>query len=818
MKHVRCICAIVLSSSLLFNLNASAAEPVISRFNPPGFQRGTEVELEILGARLADAKKLLFFESGFEVLSVTAEADNKVKAKIKIADTCSPGLHAMRLASASGISNLRYLGVSALPQIAEKEPNSDFATPQAIEFNHTINGVVQNEDVDYYSVELKENQQITVELEGLRLGTEFFDPFVAVLDENRFEVARSDDAPLLQQDCVCSVTVPKAGKYIIEVRESSFGGNDNCQYRLHVGDFPRPLAVVPAGGRPGETIQATMVDSSGKAWTEAITLPSEVKEEFPYFSTQDGKLAPSPNLLRVVDMPNAMEQEPDNDPNALAVHDLPVALNGVLQASGDIDKFRIRAKKDQQIEIVVFGRRVLRSPIDSFVEITNMAGGRLAANDDSGGPDSLQAFKIPADGEYIIAVRDHLNEGSPQHAYRIEVSAPRPSLHLEIAELERYQATMLEVPRGARMAVMLTAQRKNFGSDLTLSMEGAPVGLEIVNPAIPQALGQIPMMIRAAADAPVDSALANLKAVTTGNDLNLNGKLKQRTMLVRGQNNVDMWGHTADRMSIAVCEELPYDIVVEQPKVPLVRNGQMAFKVKVIRKSEYKDPIRLRALYAPGGVSVNQSISIPPDKDEVEVPVTANGNAQIGVFPMTFLARSKVKGGDIQIASEFVNLEIVDSFFDFKFNKTSAEIGKDAVVGVELKIKRPFEGEAAIELLGLPAGVTLVQPSVKVTPDMTALSYPIQVTAEAKAGQFKTLVCRAVITKPEGTIMQNQGTGEIQLDQPVVVPQPVAAAAPPPPPAQPAAPTAKPLSRLEQLRQSKMQAQPAASGNSGSGN
>lgn len=79
-----------------------------------------------------------------------------------------------------------------------------------------------------------------------------------------FEVARSDDAPLLQQDCVCSFKAPRAGKYIIEVRESSFGGSERCQYRLHIGDFPRPLVVTPAGGRPGEKIEATLVDASGK--------------------------------------------------------------------------------------------------------------------------------------------------------------------------------------------------------------------------------------------------------------------------------------------------------------------------------------------------------------------------------------------------------------------------------------------------------------------------------------------------------------------------------------------------------------------------
>ncbi len=703
------------------------------------------------------------------------------------------------MSSATGISNLRMIGVSPLPQMQEAEPNSDFAAPQAITINHTINGVVRNEDVDYYVVELTENQTLTVELEGLRLNTEMFDPFVAILDENRFEVARSDDAPLLQQDCVCSVTAPKSGKYIIEVRESSFGGNDNCQYRLHVGDFPRPMAVVPAGGSPGETINATIIDSTGKTWTESIQLPSTPGVNFPYVAVKDGKVAPSPNMLRVVAMPNVIESEPDNDPAKLQAHDLPVAFNGVLQASGDVDWFKFKGKKGQQIEAVVWGRRVLRSPVDSFLEIHKVGGGRLAAADDSGGPDAVQAFKIPDDGEYLVAIRDHLNEGSPIHAYRIEITNPTPALSLEIAELQRYQSQTLEIPRGGRMAVMLNAQRKNFGSDLELAMEDAPAGIEIVNPKIAANQSQIPMMIRAAADAPLDGALVKLTAKTVGNDLNLVGKLDQRTMLVRGQNNVDMWGHNSDRASVVVCEELPFDIEVIQPKVPLVRNGAMSLIVKATRKPEFKEAIRLRVLYTPGGVSASGSVQINADQTQVELPLTANGNAAIGTFPITVLARCRLaKGGDMWIASEFINLEVADSFFDFKFSKQVAEIGKSSVVGVALNIKRPPEGEAKIELVGLPAGVTTPAGPITVAADMTALSFPIEVAADAKPGQFKTLVCKATITRPDGVIVQNQGTGEMQLDAPP--PKPAAVAAAPPPAA---APAAKPLSRLEQLRQAK---------------
>ena len=270
-------CCGVLWVGIMAATSVVADQPSVSRLEPAGFQSGKETEVLIRGSRLEDVNELLLYDKGIEVVELKAQDGGKVLATLKVAEDCAPGLHPLRLATATGISNLRYFGVSPLPQLQEAEPNSDFAEPQEIGFNITINGVIKTEDVDYYAVDLKEGQRVTVELEGLRLGTEFFDPFVAILNAERFEVARSDDAPLLQQDCVCSYTAEKAGRYIIEVRESAFGGNDRCQYRLHVGDFPRPMAIVPAGGKPGETIQAKIYDASGETWEETIQLPEETR-------------------------------------------------------------------------------------------------------------------------------------------------------------------------------------------------------------------------------------------------------------------------------------------------------------------------------------------------------------------------------------------------------------------------------------------------------------------------------------------------------------------------------------------------------------
>ena len=147
----------------------------------------------------------------------------------------------------------------------EKEPNNEFLTPQKIPLNCTVHGVANNEDVDYFAVEAKKGQRISVEIEGMRLGTTFFDPYIAILDSKRFELATSDDTALLKQDGCLSIVAPADGTYIVMVRETSYRGNGACQYRLHVGTFPRPMAVVPAGGKLGEEVELRFIgDATGE--------------------------------------------------------------------------------------------------------------------------------------------------------------------------------------------------------------------------------------------------------------------------------------------------------------------------------------------------------------------------------------------------------------------------------------------------------------------------------------------------------------------------------------------------------------------------
>ena len=141
-----------------------AAAPSVGIIQPRGGQRGTEMPLLFNGGNLQDAQEIIFNSPGFTVTKLEVVNNNQVKALVKIAPETALGEHSMRVRTATGISDMRTFWVGALPTVEEKEPNSDFAAPQKIPMNVTVHGVVDNEDVDYFSVELKKGQRLSVEI------------------------------------------------------------------------------------------------------------------------------------------------------------------------------------------------------------------------------------------------------------------------------------------------------------------------------------------------------------------------------------------------------------------------------------------------------------------------------------------------------------------------------------------------------------------------------------------------------------------------------------------------------------------------------
>lgn len=593
----------VIGFLLVFADVAQGASPTLSRIMPRGGQRGTEVDFRFTGARLDDAKEIMFYTPGFEVVSFKTESATVTAVKVRIKSDCQLGEHLMRVRTAGGITDAKTFYVGPYPTVVEKEPNSDFATPQPIAMNSTVEGVVKAEDVDYYVVDAKKGDRISAEVEGIRLGITMFDAYVAIMDIKRFELSANDDSALHLQDPVASVIAPADGKYVIQVRESSYAGSDSCLYRVHIGNFPRPRVVFPAGGKAGTQVAVKYIGDVTGDITQTVKLPAKPDGRFPLFLEHQGHVATSANLFRVSDLENVIEKEPNDSsraPMATGVT-LPAAFNGIIDKDGDNDWYKFSAKKGQRFSVRCYAR-TLRSPLDPVLYIYNAKDRKtIIGNDDSGGPDSLVAFTVPADGEYLVRVFDHLRKGSPQHVYRIEFQPRKATLTTQIPEYRRYSQdrNAIFVPRGNRYATLVRVVRANVGGDVVLSAPQMPKGMTMHADTMTANVNTIPVVFEAASDAPLVGTLMPLNASLADTSKGITGGFDQTIGLVYGQpNNTAYYATRADRVACSVIEAVPFKLQLVQPKSPIVRNGSKRLKVVVQRKEGFTAAITLRMLWS----------------------------------------------------------------------------------------------------------------------------------------------------------------------------------------------------------------------------
>ncbi len=576
-------CAASVALVLFAGRAAWGVQPNITQVIPPGGQRGSEVELAIAGKRLDDAAEIQWYDSGITVKSLdfshgTDAKDGKVKAKIEIAADCPLGEHAFRLRTDTGLSELRTFWVGVLPSVMEKEPNNDIEHAQKIDLNVTVTGVIAGEDVDCFAVEAKKGQRLVAVVEGMRLGRTLFDPRLALLDSTGRELAVCDGHPLVRQDSLVAIEAPADGTYYIQLRDTSYGGNENCNYRLHVGTFPQPTAVLPLGGKPGEEVEFHFLGDVKGQFTRKIKLPEHVEPEFWLFPEDGDGTAAAGIPVRVVDLPNVVSDGSHTSLKDAMPVDLPAAVNGVIAKPGQQELYLFSAKKGQTLEINCYARR-LRSPLDSVIQIFH-GGKPIANNDDANGPDSYLRFQVPDDGEYALGVRDQLGRGGPTFTYRVEIAPPAPSMEVNIPKVQQFSQDRqtIVVARGNRYAARVGVDRHEFGGGVIVAASDLPAGVSADEQTIPAAVNSTPMVFEADDDALCAGTLATLAGRMADPKNSLTGDYRQTVELVIGDNQSVFWTRNLQKLAVVVTDEAPFTLEIVEPKVPLVQNGSHAIE------------------------------------------------------------------------------------------------------------------------------------------------------------------------------------------------------------------------------------------------
>jgi hypothetical protein len=455
---------------------AQTAPPTLERVSPTGAQRGKAVTIEIQGSNIAGATRLIFSEPGLSstitaikevpiekpmiakgVVRTDAPIDDKAKkyaltATVTIAPDVPHGVHAFRLYTPLGVSNLLRFAVSALPELLEHEPN-DAGAPQKVTLPGTLVGALATAgDVDAYEFHARAGEDMVFQVVARPIGSRL-DSVIRVRDAHGKVIAENNDLDL-NRDSLLTSRFAETGAYVLTVEDIEHGGAKNgYAYRIHAGALSHITSLFPLQPPPGPVTTRKLAE-----------------------------------LARYGEVP---DKEPNDDLGAAQKLAIPSTVIGRIQAveaagaarSGRIDQdvFRFSARKGQTLIFEVTAQQ-LGSPLDSIVEVLSadgrvvpravlrsLAQTEVALND----PDSnRRSIRIAAWNE--IAINDYLLIGD--ELLQVEAMPTHPDDDIRLKGF-----------RGVRTALLDTSPRNHSVGEAVYKVEVHPPGARLEPNGMPMA-------------------------------------------------------------------------------------------------------------------------------------------------------------------------------------------------------------------------------------------------------------------------------------------------------------------------------------------
>ena len=202
----------------------------------------------------------------------------------------------------------------------------------------------------------------------------------------------------------------------------------------------------------------------------------------------------------------------------------------------------------------------------------------LYYQNDDGGPgyskDSLIHFVAPADGEYIVKLRDIQGLGGENYAYRLTVREPRPDFRLAVNDPNP------NVPVGGCVPITVTARRMDeFDGAIQVAVQDLPAGLTATPGLIQSGQVNSTMLLCASANARLDRAVA----------LKITGKAQNITREANPDDHLKL---------IALMTSPDVRMTAETKELTIPQGGTGKITVSIQRQNEFagRVPIDVRNL------------------------------------------------------------------------------------------------------------------------------------------------------------------------------------------------------------------------------
>ncbi|MEI8368104.1 MAG: PPC domain-containing protein [Planctomycetia bacterium] len=445
-------------------------------------------------------------------------AASTTRLRIRCDASAVPGIRDVRVITPHGASTVGQLVVVCEGVTAEQPDNDTAEKAQAVTLPATLCGALEKgEDVDFWRIRVEAAGPWVFHLVSQRLQNRLHDmqsrvdPLLTLRSLAGQTIAASDNA--LAGDPLLAVAALQPGEYLLEVRDVRYQGNADWTYAIEASGRPFVTAVHPLAMAPGATV-STRLFTAGPPLPGPVpfTLPADapagVRRVAPMF---EGRPLGGVGILVTTDpitvepvaaLPLPQAADGTDAPAGAAAIVGPAVICGELDSPGQADRFAFTAKAGEAFSFEVHARR-LGSNLDAKLRVLKADGGLLAEADDATYQRVLSAdpyverFAAPADGTYLVEIRDLHGRGGAGFPYALRIGPSSPSFVLEVDTDKTLLAPGLAAPIYVR-----ALRRGGFTGDIDLTIDGLPAGVTAVTGRILATGNDGCLWLQAAPDAP----------------------------------------------------------------------------------------------------------------------------------------------------------------------------------------------------------------------------------------------------------------------------------------------------------------------------
>lgn len=472
---IRCRAARLLLLSILtiaagvaFGQTALAAPPALNGASLRGLQIGATTTVTFTGAELTPGTRVLMPVAIARQEVQPGAAANQATIAITLDSSTPAGIYPLWLATEQGVSAPLAMGVDRLPQVPFAEQVASLPT--------AMTGAISGSTVLRTSFAGQAGQRIVVDVEGERLGNDL-NPVLTLHDERDTQIQYSPPIPSLDGDARLAVTLPKDGRYTVELHDFLYRGPGPGVFRLKIGELQFADLAFPLGVTRGVATTVEFASTNLPAGLSASAGPAPVVGDGAVLLPNTlGMTGRRPRLV-YSDLPETFE----GSASPLAA---PVAINGRIAVRGETDRHVVGVVPGQTYRIDVLAARA-GSPLDGVLTVLNAQGADITpANFRDDRPDTTDPgveLTVPADQNALtIVLKDLEGRGGPDYIYRLSV-APATQAGFSLLAL----VDAVQVPRGGARLVRVRAERQGYNGAIRLSLSSLPAGVSATGLEIP---------------------------------------------------------------------------------------------------------------------------------------------------------------------------------------------------------------------------------------------------------------------------------------------------------------------------------------------